>query len=258
VPDEFITAERTEEGVIQIIEELLLSLDVEAPVKDVRVGLFHTGVVTRNCGLAATLPRDVLKQGRPAIREPGFLLNKNALELAGMARSQNLLEAVIGMATINSLLEINERCCQELNARDLIAEKGRDRKVAIVGHFPFIPDLRKAVPELWVIEKNPAEGDLAEAEAANVIPRADVVGITGTAFTNHTIEQLLDSCRPGSYVVILGDSAPLSPILFDHRIDAVSGTKVIDPELALRCVSQGANYRQIRGIRQLTMVRNKR
>jgi uncharacterized protein (DUF4213/DUF364 family) len=59
-------------------------------------------------------------------------------------------------------------------------------------------------------------------------------------------------------VVILGDSAPLSPILFDYGIDAVSGTKVMDPDLALRCVSQGANYRQIRGIRQLTMIRNKR
>jgi uncharacterized protein (DUF4213/DUF364 family) len=58
--------------------------------------------------------------------------------------------------------------------------------------------------------------------------------------------------------VILGDSAPLSPILFDYGIDAVSGTKVINTELALRCVSQGANYRQIRGIRRLTMVKNKK
>jgi len=130
--------------------------------------------------------------------------------------------------------------------------------VAIVGHFPFVPELRKAVRELWVIEKNPVEGDLPEVEAEDFIPVADVIGITGTAITNHTIEHLLSLCRPDAYVVILGDSSPLSPILFDYGIDAVSGTTVVDPDLALRCVSQGANYRQIRGIRQLTMIKDKK
>jgi uncharacterized protein len=243
--------------VTKIIEELLSSLNVEVSVRDIRVGLFHTGVLTRNCGLASSLPRDALKQERPHVKEPGFLLNKSAFELAQMAHSQSILEAVIGMATINSLLDIDEEYCQELNARDLIAEKGQGKNVAIVGHFPFIPDLKKMVRELWVIEKNPGEGDHTEAEALDLLPKADVVGITGTAFTNHTIEQLLALCRPETYVVILGDSAPLSPILFDYGIDAISGTKVVDPDLALRCASQGGNYRQIKGIRRLTMFKNK-
>lgn len=65
-------------------------------------------------------------------------------------------------------------------------------------------------------------------------------------------------CRPGAFVVILGDSAPLSPLLFDYGIDAVSETKVIDPDLALRCVSGGADYLQIKGIRQLTMIRDRK
>ena len=243
---------------MRIIEELLSTLNAEASVRDIRQGLFHTAVLTRNCGLAATLPRDVLQQEQPLVREPGLLLNKSALELARMAYSESILEAAIGMATINSLLEIDEEGCRSLNARDLIAEEGRNKKVALVGHFPFIPELRKVVKELWVIEKNRREGDLTEAEAEDFIPEADVVGITGTAFTNHTIEHLLELCHPAAYVVILGDTAPLSPVLFDYGIDAVSGTKVVDPDFALRCVSQGATYRQIRGIRQLTMIRNRR
>jgi len=56
-------------------------------------------------------------------------------------------------------------------------------------------------------------------------------------------------------VVVLGDTAPLSAVLFDYGIDAVSGTKVIDSQLAMHCVSEGATYRQIRGIRQLTMMK---
>ena len=38
-------------------------------------------------------------------------------------------------------------------------------------------------------------------------------------------------------------------------IDEISSTKVISSELVLRCVSEGATYRQIKGIRQLTMTK---
>jgi len=243
---------------IGILEDLLSILNTEANVRGARQGLFHTAVLTRCCGLAATLPCDALRQEQPSVREPGLLLNKNTLELARMAYSKSILEAAIGMVMINSFLEIDEKRCQNLNARDLIAEKGRNRRVAIVGHFSFIPELRKVAKELWVIEKNPREGDFTDAEAGDFIPQADVVGITGTAFTNHTIEQLLELCNPKAYVVVLGDTAPLSPVLFDYGIDAISGTKMTDPNLALRCVSGGATYRQIKGIRQLTMLNDRK
>jgi uncharacterized protein (DUF4213/DUF364 family) len=162
------------------------------------------------------------------------------------------------MATINSLLQIKEDECIELNAGKLIAEKGAGKRVAMVGHFPFVASLRGVVRELWIIEKNPLEGDLSEAEAANYLPEADVIGITGTAFTNHTIERLLELCNPDAYVVLLGGTVPMSSVLFDYGIDALSGTKVIDLDSALRHVSQGANYRQLRGVRQLTMTGNRR
>jgi len=240
---------------MKILDDLLSILNPEASVRDIRQGLFHTGVLTRNCGLAATLPRDALRQAQPSVKEPGFLLEKTALELARMAYSESLPEAAIGMAAINSLLEIDEERCLNLNAGDLIAEKGRGKKVAIVGHFPFIPKLREIAKALWVIEKNPQEGDFTEVEAENLIPLADVVGITGSAFTNHTVEHLLKLCNPKAYVVILGDTTPLSPILFGYGVDAISGTKVINPELTLRCVSEGATFRQIRGIQLLTMMK---
>ena len=223
---------------MKILEDLLSSLNSEVSVRDIRQGLFHTGVLTRNCGLAATLPRDALRQEQPSVKEPGYLLRKSALELAQMTYSESILEAAIGMATINSLLGIDEERCDNLNAGDLIAEKGKDKRVAIVGHFPFIPKLREVARELWVIEKNPQEGDFTEAEGENIVPQADVVGITGSAFTNHTIEHLLELCDPQAYVVILGDTTPLSPVFFDYGVDAISGTKVINPELAMRCVSE--------------------
>ena len=240
---------------MKILDDLISQLNPEAPVRDIRQGVFHTGVLTRNCGLAATLPRDALRQEPPLVKEPGSLLEKSTLELTRMAYSESILEAAIGMATINSLLEIDVERCQDLNARELIAEKGKGKRIAIVGHFPFIPLLREHARELWVIEKNPREGDFTEAESDSLIPQADILGITGTAFTNHTLEHLLKLCNPHAYIVMLGDTTPLSPILFDYGVDAISGTKVVNPELALRCVSEGANFRQIKGTRRLTMTR---
>jgi hypothetical protein len=242
---------------MKIIDDLLSTLSYEASVRDIRQGPFQTAVVTRYCGLASTPHDPGPHHDKTPVKEAGLLLEKDVIALAHMANSLSSLESAIGMATINSLIEVDEQGCAELNAGDLLAKEGEGKKVAIVGHFPFVPHLRKMVKELWVVEKNPQEGDFTEAEAENLIPQADVVGITGTAFTNHTIERLLGLCNPKAYVVILGGTAPLSPVLFDHGIGAISGTKVVNPQLALRCVSEGATFRQIKGIRLLTMKKDK-
>jgi len=235
---------------------VISTLDFSASVQDIRIGMFHTAVVSRRCGLAASLPHDALRQGPPFVREPGFLADKPPAELAHLAYSASLFEAAMGMATINSLLAVDLDACRELNAAELILEKGEGRNVAVVGHFPFLPRVREKAHQLWVIEKNPRKGDLPEDAADTLIPQADVVGITGTALTNHTLERLLELCSPRAYVVILGDTAPLSPLLFDYGVDAVCGTVVVDTELALRCVSQGATFRQIKGTRRLALEKN--
>jgi len=240
---------------MKIIDDLISTLNFDAPVKDIRQGVFHTGVLTRYCGLAATLPRDALKQEGPLVKEPGFLLDKPSRDLAQMVYSDSLLEAAIGMATMNSLLEVDLESCAEINAAEVILDKGEGKGVAIVGHFPFLPRVREKAKALWVIEKNPKEGDFNETEADRFIPQADVVAITGTSLTNHTLPHLLELCNPKAFIMMLGDTVPLSPVLFDYGVHALSGTRVMDTDLALRCVSQGANFRQIKGTKKLTMVK---
>jgi hypothetical protein len=242
---------------MKIIDDILSTLNCEALVIDIRQGPFQTAVLTRNCGLASTPHDPGPHHDRTPVKDVGLLLEKDAVALAYMANSPSLMESSIGMATINSLIEVDEQHCVELNAGDLLAKKGEGKAVAIVGHFPFVPRLRKIVKTLWALEKNPQEGDNPEAEAENIIPQADVIGITGTAFTNHTIEHLLGLCSPEAYVVILGGTAPLSPVLFDYGVSAISGTKVIEPEVVLRYVSQGATFRQIKGVSLLTMMKER-
>lgn len=237
-----------------IVEDLLGSISEDAPVRSVMVGAHWTMVCSRYCGLASTLieerPHDA---ARVRVRDVGSLHLKSARELAEYARSDNLVEAGIGVAAINSLLRVNYGGAAEINAADVLIRHGRGRRVAVVGHFPFIPKLRDAASQLWVIEKYPAEGEHPASAAPELIPRAEVVALTGSALINHTLDGLLVLCSPGSLVVILGPSTPLSPVLFQHGATIISGAQVIDEELTLRAVAQGATFQQVRGTRLLTL-----
>lgn len=241
---------------MNILDDLLDSLDMDAPVRTVLVGAHWTAVCSRFCGLASTLTGDK-PHGHAPTRDVGHLHEKNARELAEYTRSDNLLEASIGVAAINSLLAVDESRAVEINAVDVLIEHGRGRNVALVGHFPFIPRLRQQVAQLWVIEQTPTEGECPVEAAADLIPQADVVAITGTALINHTLDSLLALCCPQALVMILGPSTPLSPVLFAHGAAILSGSRIVDEAAVLRTIGQGASFQQVEGVRLLTFRHDK-
>jgi len=179
-----------------ILDELMASLNYDAPIRSVLVGAHWTAVCSRYCGLASTV---MAERPHPPtrVRDVGSLHQKSARELVEYAHSNDLLEASIGVATINSLLERQDEKATEINAFDVLARKGKNRNVALVGHFPFIPKLRTLVGQLWVLEQQPAEDEYPADAAEDLIPKADVVALTGTSLINHTMEGLLALCHPG-------------------------------------------------------------
>lgn len=241
------------------IESLLGSLESDAPVRQVLVGAFWTAVVLDTdpprCGLASTL-RETSHHPGPPIPEAGRLPEFGGRELAELLRSPQVMRASIGMAALNALLDVDPSCCTEVNAEQVILERGAGRRVAIVGHFPFVERVREAAATCWVVEQHPRPGDLPAGRADDVLPQADVVALTGTSLINHTFEDLIRLCRPDAFVLLLGPSAPLTPVLFESGVDMVAGTLVTQPERVLRSVSQGATFRQIKragGLRLLTL-----
>jgi uncharacterized protein len=244
---------------MKILDELIASSKEDAAVREVLVGAHWTVVCSRHCGLASTLV-DGHPHGHSQVREVGRLHLKTARELAEFAASDNLLEASIGLAAINSLLEVDEGRAVEGSAGDILAERGRGKAVALVGHFPFIPELREKVGELWVIEQQPVEGEYPAEAAADLIPKADVVALTGTTLINQTFDGLMALCRPDAQIAVLGPTTPLSPILFDHGVQIASGALVRDEQAVLRAVSQGANFRQLhqQGVRLVTIEKDRR
>jgi uncharacterized protein (DUF4213/DUF364 family) len=246
---------------VPITEVLLGDLREDAPVRQVLMGAFWTAVVLDTepvrCGLASTLRGETNHQG-PPVPEAGNLLDYSARELAAWLASPETLQASIGLAAYNALLDVDETTCAQINASRVILERGTGRRVAIVGHFPFVDEIREAAESCWVLELHPRPGDVSADRADELLPQADVVALTSTSLINHTFEELIHLCRAESFVIMLGPSTPLSPVLFDFGVEVLSGTRVRDSERVLRSISQGATFRQIKrrgGLRLLSMTR---
>ena len=123
----------------------------------------------------------------------------------------------------------------------------------LIGNFPLIQKIKKIARKICIFEKRLQEGDLPEDEIKRLLPGCDVVAISGTTLINHTFESVLKSCRKDAFKVMLGASTPMLPLLFDYGIDVLSGCRVIDADLVFSCVSQGATFKQIGGIKLLSM-----
>jgi hypothetical protein len=238
-----------------LLDDLLATLPAEEiPVRDVRVGAHWTAVCSRGCGLAATFMAES-NHGAQQVRDAGNLHRKSAQELAGWLRSENPLEASIGLAAFNSLVQVDERRVVEINAFEYLEQRGAGKKIAVVGHFPHVERLAGIAGALWVLEKRPQPGDFPAEAAPELIPRADIVAITSSTLINHTLEGLLELCPPGALVMLLGPSTPLVPLLFQRGVSILSGTLIVDEAAALLTIQQGATYPQVQGARRVTLSR---
>jgi len=240
---------------MKLLEEILATLPKkQIPTRKVIVGVHWTLVASKYCGLASTMVKQE-QHGHSQVRDVGGLTEKSAQELAQWSLSDNFLEASIGMAAINSLIEIDEKSLREINASEVIGKECKDKNLVVVGHFPFVETMKNIAKNCWVIEKRPFGDDFPEEKSKEFIPQADVIAITGTAFINHTIEDLLSLCSPNSMIMVLGPSTPMSPLLFDHGISFLSGSRVIDEEAAITTIQQGASFPQVKGTRLFTMTK---
>ena len=245
---------------MSVVDDLVALVPAEEiALRDVRVGPFWTVVWTeKGAGMASTQRDANTPHGHSLVRWAGDLMAHDVQTLVTLLRSKSPMEAALGMATLNALLEVDEAKLTDRNASEEIIARGEGKRVVIVGHFPFIPRVRRAVGHLDVLELDPGPGELPPSAAQEVIPAADVVAITGTSLLNKTFEGLIQLCQPDAFVLVLGPTTPLSPVLFDHGVDLIAGTRVIDPAEALAVASQGAIFRQMRGVQLVTMSRDDR
>lgn len=243
----------------EVVVGALLEAVAEAPATDlidIRVGPFWVVVhTTLGAGMASTLSSEAHLHGSKPVGAAGELHRRTPLELAGLLRSESPPESAIGLAAANALLAPTVAGLHEEKAVAILRQRGRGRKVAMVGHFPFAEHLRDDCGQLWIFERglNRRQDDLGEEAMERLLPQADVVAVTATTLLNRTLPSVLAGIRSDAFVMLLGPSTPLTPALFRFGFDVLCGTVVDDPETVLRAVEQGAVTSQIKGVRRVCL-----
>ncbi|MEW6285708.1 MAG: DUF364 domain-containing protein [Chloroflexota bacterium] len=246
-------------------ETLLARLLPDLPdgrILEVHIGMHWTAVLAEvdgviRCGLSATMDKESHRfTNEPAISRADHLTELPARQLAEHVYSPHAAEISIGMAAINALLPPRPDLWVDLHSKEVLARLGAGKTVVMVGHFPYVPELRPRVGCLLVLELNPKdEQDLPAEAAPQVIPQADVLAVTAMTLLNRTFDELIALRRPGTPMVIVGPSTPLSPLLFEAGAVVLSGAVVENPAAVLRGLKEGATFHQLRqmGVRLVSM-----
>jgi uncharacterized protein (DUF4213/DUF364 family) len=231
-------------------------------ILDVHMGLYWTAVLAEvdgqtRCGLAATVGDESHHYTTdPAVAHAGHLTELPARELAEYVHSLHPPEVSLGMAAVNALIPPRPDLWTDLHSKEVLARLGAGKTVVMVGHFPYVPELRPKVGKLLVLEQNPQdEFDIPAERAPEIIPQADVLAITAMTLLNRTFDDLIALRRPDAPMVIVGPTTPLTPILFEMGAVILSGAVVEQPEPVLRALQEGANFHQLRqmGVRLVSM-----
>ena len=75
-------------------------------------------------------------------------MKKAPRNLASWVLSDNLLEASIGIAALNSLLVLMKETATQDNAVDIITRESQGKNLAIIGHFPFVDRIKNLLPKI--------------------------------------------------------------------------------------------------------------
>jgi uncharacterized protein (DUF4213/DUF364 family) len=241
-----------------LIRDIIDSFPGDFPVRDIRVCCHWTAVSSRWCGLASTFMVSCPGGERSAAGSVGALMDKSAGRIAELSLSENLIEATIGMASLNSMIEIDESRCSVENAYDIMAPCSEGKNVVMVGHFPFAEKLASIAGNLVIVQRPKGESPALDEKEMKALEEADVAIITGTSLINHSLDGILEHTGSKAVKIMAGPTTPLSPILFDYGFSYLCGVKVVDEVSLMRTISEGATFRETKGVKMLTMHKERR
>lgn len=217
-------------GPQRLYDDLLLGIE-DAPVRRLIVGTHWVLVETeRAMGLAARYGSGEVAPGR----WDGLGLREIA---ARGAASWDPLEMAVGTAALNAHYNHAGLEGEPGNGLDLFA--GVEGPTVVVGGFP---QLARRLPNAHIIDMTPREGEYPEQAADWLLPGAEAVAVTASAFANRTLPRLLRLAQ-GTRVAMIGPGTPLSPRLFAYGIEALAGFVPQDREAVSGVVASGGGSR---------------
>lgn len=230
------------------------------------IGLFFTGVKLSN-GIGGicftpikTIPEAVCcPSSAKAMPSSGRLVGTSVMDLLQDLYKSNFLRKAISIAVLNALSEtcwrkfppLGYEVQSSIDALDVV-EVSEDAYVVVVGALaPFLKKLIKRDKPFAILEMDSSTLKPNEmpfyihgSHAAEVIPQADVLVITGTTLINDTLDDLLQLAKPEAHIVVVGPTASLLPDAFFKRgVDILGGISVTNPDELLDLLAEaGSGY----------------
>jgi uncharacterized protein (DUF4213/DUF364 family) len=234
---------------VKLVEDLLESVaHLDCRVRRVCVGLYWTVVESRYVGMAHTYKTN----RKVELEMSGRLVHRSAFELASRLRSWEPLEASLGLAALNSLIEPTGDAG---NTFENICGIAAGKTVTVIGRFPGNERLAQAASKSYFLELDPEDGELPSSASEEVVPASQIVLITATALINKTLPRLLELSRE-ALTVVLGPSTPMNDVLFQHGADILAGVRVTSPDALLSSVAQGVKkFGKLEGIDPISRTR---
>ena len=170
--------------------------------------------------------------GRSIKRLFPSLVGMEAAAAAQAVMSWNMEEASEGMAVINAYYNSVSRmdslgCLDDYNRCVTAGMETEGKKIALIGHLKLHPDALRGAKEVYIIEREPREGDYPDSACEYILPECDIVIITGSAAVNKTMPRLLELSEAAQTIVV-GPTVPLCPELKSCGISRLSGLVVTD------------------------------
>lgn len=230
---------------MDLYEDLILSIKEKfnQKINNLCVGVRWIAVLTEKVGLSMTYDNNKHQSG---IEDAGNFQGKNVEEVLNYLKTFDTLKIGIGLATLNSLIEIPKNF-ESINIFDYLFEKGKDKRIVFIGHFEDIKKLEGIAKEIIIIERKPREDDYLDTFQEYLIPKGDIVAITGSTFVNKSIKRILELSK-GKFVIVFGPSTPLSTVLFDYGVDMIGGIIPKDDIKLFNIISQGGSIQNFKNL----------
>jgi len=230
----------------ELYDALIDGIPAGAKADELIRGTYGALVVSGGgCGYSPLMVGDTRPETMPR-KSPGMPLK----DLAGCIRSWNYIEASVGLAAVNAWYNGPEAAAQNgvaLNASPYSEDRLHDpfiayqnairnKKVAVVGHFHYLEQLFSPVCELFIIEREPLEGDYPVEAAEDILPQCDIAVIACTTLVFKTLPRLLELAK-NAWVVLVGPATPLAPPLLARGVRDLSGFVIRDGARAKNMVA---------------------
>jgi uncharacterized protein (DUF4213/DUF364 family) len=218
------------EKVLDIAEEYL----VKARIKDVVIGLslIVLQLDNDNVGISYVL-REGLPAGCSSFPYGQGLIGKPALEVAKWLKGgAEDVQRAIGMAALTAASQDQPLIDVDETGGPFGIEFLPTDTVAMVGYVkPVAKELEKRAKELFVFDAGQSlrggDGDKIRPpkEQAHLLPRCDIVILSGTTMINNTLDGLLKMCSRAREVVLLGPSTPMFPKAYENtKVTVLAGS----------------------------------